>query len=204
VIYLRGGVHLLGEPSEWVGFGEADCEVLEERHISLGQEVRLGVGVRIGNHVRIGDQVILGEGVCILEGVVIHSCSEVGKGTKVGERVFVSHNVSIGDGVRVGANAMINAGARIGRDVHIPKLMRVGSGGLIPDFAKPKFLHIVGTCDSVSYWGEDRIDIGCLSYTIQEWVEKGEKIGRERCYSAVQIKEYMRYIAIIKEMHEGF
>jgi hypothetical protein len=41
---------------------------------------------------------------------------------------------------------------------------------LIGDGAKPIIIYIIGSRFPVSYWGEDRVDIGCQGRSIEAWL----------------------------------
>lgn len=53
----------------------------------------------------------------------------------------------------------------------------------------------------VSYWGEDKIQIGCEQNTVQGWIENYEAVGKNNRYSAAQIAEYKSYIDIVAAFH---
>ncbi|WP_418708927.1 hypothetical protein [Alistipes putredinis] len=66
----------------------------------------------------------------------------------------------------------------------------------------PKSLFISASHHTVSYWGEDVIQIGCKRYTISEWQKHFRKIGEAKGYSPEQIEEYKGYIDLIATMHK--
>ena len=66
----------------------------------------------------------------------------------------------------------------------------------------PKSLFISASHHTVSYWGEDVIQIGCKRYTISEWQKHFRKIGEAKGYSPEQIEEYKGYINLIATMHK--
>ena len=92
-------------------------------------------------------------------------------------------------GVSIGARASIGDGASI------------GYGASIGARAKPKIIYIFGSAYPVSYWGEDRIDIGCHHKPIAWWYEHGENVGRKECFTDEQIEEYRRYVDMIAAIH---
>lgn len=57
---------------------------------------------------------------------------------------------------------------------------------------------------AISYWGENKIQIGCKVYSIEEWQNNFLKIGKAENYSDSQIKEYKSYIDIIAELHKNW
>ena len=86
-------------------------------------------------------------------------------------------------GILLGVGASIGEGARIG-------------GG-----ARPIIIYIIGSKHTVSYWGEDRIDIGCHDQSIRLWSEHYKDIGEKEGYSSEDIAEYGRYIEMIAAVH---
>ena len=66
----------------------------------------------------------------------------------------------------------------------------------------PKLLFISASRHTVSYWGEDVIQIGCKRYTISEWQKHFRKIGEAEGYSPEQMEEYKGYIDLIAAMHK--
>ena len=65
-----------------------------------------------------------------------------------------------------------------------------------------KSLFISASRHTVSYWGEDVIQIGCKRYTISEWQKHFRKIGEAEGYSPEQMEEYKGYIDLIAAMHK--
>jgi hypothetical protein len=90
---------------------------------------------------------------------------------------------SIGDGVRIGDGASI------------------GDGANIQDNQRPQIIYIIGSRHAVSYWGEDRIDIGCQHHSIAEWLEKYKEIGNRNGYDTAQVAEYLGYVKLIAQIH---
>ena len=66
----------------------------------------------------------------------------------------------------------------------------------------PKSLFISASRHTVSYWGEDVIQIGCKRYTISEWQKHFRIIGEAEGYSPEQMEEYKGYIDLIAAMHK--
>ena len=66
----------------------------------------------------------------------------------------------------------------------------------------PKSLFISASRHTVSYWGEDVIQIGCKRYTISEWQKHFRIIGEAEGYSPEQMEEYKVYIDLIATMHK--
>lgn len=66
----------------------------------------------------------------------------------------------------------------------------------------PKSLFISASSHTVSYWGEDVIQIGYKRCTISEWQKHFRKIGEAEGYSPEQMEEYKGYIDLIAAMHK--
>ena len=117
------------------------------------------------------------------------------RGITVGARAWV------GDGATVGNGATVGDGATVGARAWVGDRAWVGARATVGDGAKPTIIYIIGSSFPLSYWGEDRIDIGCQSHTIAGWLEQGEKIGKHYQFTAEQIVEYRRYYDLIAAMH---
>ena len=65
-----------------------------------------------------------------------------------------------------------------------------------------KSLFISASSHTVSYWGEDVIQIGGKRCTISEWQKHFRKIGEAEGYSPEQMEEYKGYIDLIATMHK--
>jgi hypothetical protein len=92
---------------------------------------------------------------------------------------FVSRNIELGDGCKLGDGC------------------ELGDGKIVP-----KSLFINASRHTVSYWGEDVIQIGCKRYSISEWQKHFQKIGEAEGYSPEQMEEYKGYIDLIATMHK--
>lgn len=121
---------------------------------------------------------------------IIEDGAWIGDGTEIGYGAEIGARAWIGDGTWVGARATIKAGTWI------------GDGGQIPPHTRPKIIYLVGSGHPVSYWGQDRIDIGCRLHTISYWQEHIEEIGQEHGYTPEQIEEYHGYVEFIASVHK--
>lgn len=88
------------------------------------------------------------------------------------------------------------------RGIDIASTAYVGDGANIPADTTPKIICIIGSRHPLSYWGEDRIDIGCEQHTIAEWIEHAEAIGKNNEYTDEEIAEYLTYTNFVKSIHE--
>lgn len=93
------------------------------------------------------------------------------------------------------------------RDIYISASAEIGHSAKIGDYATPIIIYIIGSRYPLSYWGEDRIDIGCMKNTIGKWLElwangRIETIAEAENYSKKQLNEYKRYIKMIAQAHK--
>ena len=98
---------------------------------------------------------------------------------KLGYRCELGYRCKLGDGCELGD------GCKLGYRCDVPKS-----------------LFISASRHTVSYWGEDVIQIGCKRYTISEWQKHFRKIGEAEGYSPEQMEEYKGYIDLIAAMHK--
>jgi len=164
------------EPFEYETFENISNE-LKERNISIGSNSE------IGDNSRIGDNSVIGSNSVIGDNSVIGSNSVIGYNSAIGSNSRIGSNSEIGDNSRIGYNSVIGYNSEIGDNV------------------KVKTLFFCGSNHSVYYWGEDKIQIGCQSFTISEWETNFKIIGIKHNYSGEQIKEYEYYINAIRQFH---
>ncbi|MDR3191610.1 MAG: hypothetical protein LBT87_00940 [Treponema sp.] len=98
-------------------------------------------------------------------------------------------NITIGDGASIGYRAFIGDEAFI------------GNRASIGDGVKPIIVYIIGSRFSVSYWGEDRVDIGCQSRSIEGWLTDYADIAGKNHFTTEEIEEYRGYVEFIKTVH---
>ena len=87
-------------------------------------------------------------------------------------------------------NIIIGDGAHIGYRAHI------GDGN------KPTIVYIIGSRFSVSYWGENRVDIGCTSRSIEEWLTDSTDIAEKHNFTTEAVAEYRASVEFIKTVHD--
>ena len=104
---------------------------------------------------------------------------------------FEARNIKLGDGCELGD------GCKLGDRCELGYGCKLGDGCDVP-----KSLFISASRHTVSYWGEDVIQIGCKRYTISEWQKHFRKIGEAEGYSPEQMEEYKGYIDLIATMHK--
>ena len=104
---------------------------------------------------------------------------------------FEARNIKLGDGCELGD------GCKLGDRCELGYGCKLGDGCDVP-----KSLFISASRHTVSYWGEDVIQIGCKRYTISKWQKHFRKIGEAEGYSPEQMEEYKGYIDLIATMHK--
>ena len=104
---------------------------------------------------------------------------------------FEARNIKLGDGCELGDGCKLGDGCELGYGCEL------GDGCDVP-----KSLFISASRHTVSYWGEDVIQIGCKRYTISEWQKHFRIIGEAEGYSPEQMEEYKGYIDLIATMHK--
>ena len=104
---------------------------------------------------------------------------------------FEARNIKLGYGCKLGYRCKLGDGCELG------DWCKLGDGCDVP-----KSLFISASRHTVSYWGEDVIQIGCKRYTISEWQKHFRKIGEAEGYSPEQMEEYKGYIDLIAAMHK--
>ena len=104
---------------------------------------------------------------------------------------FEARNIKLGYGCELGDGCKLGDGCELGYGCEL------GDGCDVP-----KSLFISASRHTVSYWGEDVIQIGCKRYTISEWQKHFRKIGEPEGYSPEQMEEYKGYTDLIATMHK--
>lgn len=100
-------------------------------------------------------------------------------------------------------NIKLGNGCELGNECKLGNWCKLGYGCKLGDGCDvPKSLFISASRHTVSYWGEDVIQIGCKRYTISEWQKHFRKIGEAEGYSTEQMEEYKGYIDLIAAMHK--
>lgn len=104
---------------------------------------------------------------------------------------FVSRNIKLGAGCKLGDECKLGAGCELGAGC------KLGNNEIAP-----KALFINASRHTVSYWGDEVIQIGCKRFSISEWQQHFQKTGKAENYTSDQIEEYKGYIDLIAAMHK--
>ena len=110
---------------------------------------------------------------------------------------FEARNIKLGYGCELGNGCKLGNWCKLGNLCELGYECKLGDGCDVP-----KSLFISASRHTVSYWGEDVIQIGCKRYTISEWQKHFRKIGEAEGYSPEQMEEYKGYIDLIAAMHK--
>ena len=128
---------------------------------------------------------------------------------KLGYRCQLGDECQLGYGCQLGDECQLGYGCKLGGGCQLGDECQLGDGCQLGDECElgdecdvPKSLFISASRHTVSYWGEDAIQIGCKHYTISEWQKHFRKIGEAEGYSPEQIEEYKGYIDLIATMHK--
>ena len=122
---------------------------------------------------------------------------KLGNGCKLGNWCKLGYECELGNGCELGNWCELGNGCKLGYECELGNWCELGNGCDVP-----KSLFISASHHTVSYWGEDVIQIGCKRYTISEWQKHFRKIGEAKGYSPEQIEEYKGYIDLIATMHK--
>ena len=116
---------------------------------------------------------------------------------------FEARNIKLGDGCELGDGCKLGDRCELGYGCKLGDRCELGYGCKLGDGCDvPKSLFISASRHTVSYWGEDVIQIGCKRYTISKWQKHFRKIGEAEGYSPEQMEEYKGYIDLIAAMHK--
>ena len=122
---------------------------------------------------------------------------KLGDGCELGDGCKLGDGCELGDGCKLGYGCELGYGCKLGDGCELGYGCELGDGCDVP-----KSLFISASRHTVSYWGEDVIQIGCKRYTISEWQKHFRKIGEAEGYSPEQMEEYKGYIDLIAAMHK--
>ncbi|MFR8164434.1 MAG: hypothetical protein ACLVBA_16955 [Alistipes finegoldii] len=116
---------------------------------------------------------------------------------------FEARNIKLGNGCELGNWCELGNRCELGNGCELGNWCKLGYECKLGDGCDvPKSLFISASRHTVSYWGEDVIQIGYNRYTISEWQKHFRKIGEAEGYSTEQMEEYKGYIDLIAAMHK--
>jgi UDP-3-O-[3-hydroxymyristoyl] glucosamine N-acyltransferase len=158
-------------------------------------------GIYIGNGTSIGDRVSIGNGAFIANEVSVGNRASIGKGVSVGYKASIADGAFIGNGTFIAGGVSVGYGASVGKGVSIGCGASIGHKASIADGIKPIVINITGSRFPVSYWGEDRVDIGCQSRSIDAWLNDYTDIAKKHDFTVGEVEEYHGYVEFIKSIH---
>lgn len=143
------------------------------------RNIKLGYGCELGNWCKLGDE------------------------CELGNRCELGDECELGNGCKLGYGCKLGNWCELGYECKLGNLCELGNWCELGNRCDvPKSLFISASRHTVSYWGEDVIQIGCKRYTISEWQKHFRKIGEAKGYSTEQMEEYKGYIDLIAAMHK--
>ena len=110
---------------------------------------------------------------------------------------FEARNIKLGAGCKLGNWCKLGDGCELGAGCKLGNECELGNNEIAP-----KALFINASRHTVSYWGDEVIQIGCKRFSISEWQQHFQKIGKAENYTSDQIEEYKGYIDLIAAMHK--
>lgn len=143
------------------------------------RNIKLGYGCKLGNWCKLGDE------------------------CELGNRCELGDECELGNGCKLGNRCKLGDWCKLGYECKLGNLCELGNWCELGNRCDvPKSLFISASRHTVSYWGEDVIQIGCKRYTISEWQKHFREIGEAKGYSPEQMEEYKGYIDLIATMHK--
>lgn len=122
---------------------------------------------------------------------------------------FATRNIKLGKWCTLGDECKLDNWCELGNGCKLGDGCTLGKGCKLGDWCTlgdekvvPKALFINASKHTVSYWGDNTIQIGCKRFSIVEWQQHFREIGKAKDYTPDQIEEYKRYIDLIATMHK--
>ena len=117
-------------------------------------------------------------------------------------KIIIGDCCELGDYCKLGNCCELGDYCKLGNCCELGNCCKLGNCCELGNGCKvPKSLFISASQHSVSYWGQDAIQIGCRKYTISEWQKHFREIGKAEGYYDEQIDEYGNYIDLIAKLH---
>ena len=108
---------------------------------------------------------------------------------------WVQNTAHVDDTAWVSGDAQVFGDAQVYGDARVFGDAQVrGDARVYGDAWEQSPFFVKGTSWSVTSSTWDKLQIGCKSLTVKEWLEHGEEIGRENDLSAAQIAEYLAIV----------
>lgn len=172
--YEKFSYNLLSEVKDELGSRNI---LLQNNAQKFGDKVRLGINVTIGLNTEVKDSVVIEDGAYIKDNV------------KIKDRAFIGSGSLINNDVLVSEDCIISNDVTLGEGVKIGKFAKVDGGTTLTD----KFL-LIGSVGEITYVGNGKIAIGCISSTPEKWLNSAQSLGNEYGYTQQQYQEYLYYI----------
>lgn len=187
-----------------IGSGaRVDAHVHIYTNVVLDKYVWIQYGTQIRDKVTIGEQTVVAQHVVIDPSTKIGCRGHIDKHTTIGTRVRVGNYTRIGSDctivtrsrvgsmVSIGNQCVVHQGCKIENNLTICTGTRLITGGVIS--VNP--FYVQADLPYVFNGYGDLIQIGCRTYTIDEWLYKYKQVATEAYIcDPVVIKKYLRLI----------
>jgi acyl-[acyl carrier protein]--UDP-N-acetylglucosamine O-acyltransferase len=115
--------------------------------------------------------------------------AQVFDNARVSGNAQVYGNAHVFDNARVSGNAQVSGNALVAGNARVFGKMQCSKTPLvISGLAR----HTITVADNL-------VSVGCEVYTIEEWLENAETIGKANSYSEQEIKQYIMFFETIKK-----
>lgn len=196
-VFVRSVEHLGWELLTFENWGEVEVE-FKKREIFIHRSTNLGSFIRIWNGVQIGKNSVIGSN-CFL-----------GVKTQIKQNVYIGENCIIDSHTIIENDSQIDSYSTVGTRCKIAPNTQIGVRSYIGAYTETQDFEIV-KCFSANlgkhtlyYWGHDRIEIGCKSYPVDEWIRRFEGIGEANRYPSKIIAEYGEVMRMIQSFRQTF
>lgn len=162
---------------------------LGDRNIIISNPTQIfGNNTKLGNDVTVGSNVMLGNNLTIEDGSLVKDNITIKDDVYVGKNVIINDSVIIDKKSVIGDNVLLDVGMKLGT------FAKVDNGVQLQN----KFL-LIGSMGQLTYVGNGKICIGCISATPDEWIANGKEIANEWGYTQQQYQEYVNYVYVAKD-----
>ncbi len=107
----------------------------------------------------------------------------------ISEHAHISDNALVYDNARVFGSTWISGDAHIRGDALVS-----GDAQIFGGTWEKSPLSIQGTRDALTTSSHTEITVGCVTFTVEEWLKNYKEIGKENDYSDEEIEEYFSLI----------
>ncbi len=153
---------------------------------AIPRNITVGSGCNLVDYCYLDNSCVLGNNINIAEGVFIGVGAVVGNGCDISAKCYIAGSITIGANVSISNECVFGPGCVIDANTSIDKS-----------------LFINGSQHPVTYVGNGKISIGCLTDTIANLKSNYASLGETYGYSAAQITEYHQYILLAESFYNN-